>query len=97
VSRGCIPCFISYLALLEYQKRAYAALLSIEKYCKREGGYAGIGDVRLAKQVSYINQTETFLFAELLKYLYLTFDDPNIFNLDEWVVSMTHAFTPVHA
>ncbi|ELU41720.1 glycoside hydrolase family 47 protein [Rhizoctonia solani AG-1 IA] len=71
---------------IKYQKRAHAALMSIEKYCKLDGGYVGIDDVRLVKQESYINQTETFLFAEVLKYLYLTFADPQKINLDEWVV-----------
>ncbi|CAE6469951.1 unnamed protein product [Rhizoctonia solani] len=68
-------------------KRAHAALLSIEKYCKVDGGYVGIDDVRLVEQESYINQTETFLFAEVLKYLYLTFADPQTINLDEWVIN----------
>lgn len=72
---------------IKYQKRAHAALLSIEKYCKVEDGYAGIMDVRLTQQFSYINQTETFLFAEVLKYLYLTFSDPSIISLDEWVLN----------
>ncbi|CAE6426740.1 unnamed protein product [Rhizoctonia solani] len=72
---------------IKYQKRAHAALMSIEKYCKLDGGYVGIDDVRLVKQESYINQTETFLFAEVLKYLYLTFADPQKINLDEWVIN----------
>ncbi|CAE6423030.1 mannosyl-oligosaccharide alpha-1,2-mannosidase [Rhizoctonia solani AG-1 IB] len=72
---------------IKYQKRARAALSSIEKYCKTDGGYVGIDDVRLVKQESYINQTETFLFAEVLKYLYLTFTDPQNINLDEWVIN----------
>lgn len=72
---------------IKYQKRAQAALLSIEKYCKVEDGYVGIMDVRVAEQSFYINQTETFLFAEVLKYLYLTFADPNVINLDEWVLN----------
>ncbi|KAG8713541.1 maturation of Asn-linked oligosaccharides protein [Ceratobasidium sp. 423] len=72
---------------IKYQKRAHAALLSIEKYCKVDGGYVGIYDVRLLEQTSYINQTETFLFAEVLKYLYLTFADPQTINLDEWVMN----------
>ncbi|CUA76752.1 mannosyl-oligosaccharide alpha-1,2-mannosidase [Rhizoctonia solani] len=72
---------------IKYQQRAHAALLSIEKYCKVDGGYVGINDVRLTEQDSYINQTETFLFAEVLKYLYLTFADPQTTNLDEWVMN----------
>ncbi|KAG8744402.1 maturation of Asn-linked oligosaccharides protein [Ceratobasidium sp. 414] len=73
--------------VIEYQKRAQAALSSIEKYCKVEHGYVGLGDVRLANQNEYINQTETFFFAEVLKYLYLTFADPNVIHLDEWVLN----------
>ncbi|QRV76191.1 glycoside hydrolase family 47 protein [Ceratobasidium sp. AG-Ba] len=72
---------------LKYQKRAEAALSSIEKYCKSEHGYAGIMDVRFTNQYDYINQTETFFFAEVLKYLYLTFADPNTIHLDEWVLN----------
>ncbi|CAE6521388.1 unnamed protein product [Rhizoctonia solani] len=72
---------------IKYQKRAHAALLSIEKYCKVDGGYVGISDVRLVEQALYINQTETFLFAEVLKYIYLTFADPQTINLDEWVMN----------
>lgn len=72
---------------LKYQKRALAALTSIEKHCKLEHGYAGLKDVRLATQKSYINQTETFFFAEVLKYIYLTFADPNVIHLDEWVLN----------
>lgn len=77
----------------QYQKRALAALESIKKYCKLEHGYAGIQDVRLNTQKDYINQTETFFFAEVLKYLYLTFADPNIIHLDEWVVSLFLSFS----
>ncbi|KAG9077462.1 maturation of Asn-linked oligosaccharides protein, partial [Ceratobasidium sp. 370] len=73
--------------VIEYQKRAQAALSSIEKHCKVEHGYVGLGDVRLISQNDYINQTETFFFAEVLKYLYLTFADPNVIHLDEWVLN----------
>ncbi|KAG9101559.1 maturation of Asn-linked oligosaccharides protein [Ceratobasidium sp. UAMH 11750] len=72
---------------IKYQKRAEAALSSIEKHCKVEHGYAGLGDVRLISQNDYINQTETFFFAEVLKYLYLTFADPSVIHLDEWVLN----------
>jgi len=27
-----------------------------------------------------------FFFAEVLKYLYMTFSDPNVINLDQWVL-----------
>jgi len=32
-----------------------------------------------------IDDTESFWFAEVLKYLYLTFDDPSHISLDEYV------------
>ncbi|KAF8609807.1 glycoside hydrolase family 47 protein [Ceratobasidium sp. AG-I] len=72
---------------LKYQKRAPAALTSIEKHCKLEHGYVGIRDVRVNTQKAYINQTETFFFAEVLKYIYLTFADPSVIHLDEWVLN----------
>ncbi|KAB5594713.1 Mannosyl-oligosaccharide alpha-1,2-mannosidase [Ceratobasidium theobromae] len=72
---------------IKYQKRAHAALTSIEKYCKVENGYAGLSDVRYIEQPDYIDQTETFLFAEVLKYLYLTFVDPSVIHLDKWVLN----------
>lgn len=28
----------------------------------------------------------SFFFAEVLKYLYLTFADPDVVNLDQWVL-----------
>ena len=35
----------------------------------------------------------SYFFAETLKYLYLTFVDPSVMSLDEWVYSTeAHAF-----
>ncbi|KDN45182.1 hypothetical protein RSAG8_05097, partial [Rhizoctonia solani AG-8 WAC10335] len=33
----------------------------------------------------YIDHTESFFFAEVIKYIYLTFDEPNKFSLDQYV------------
>ncbi|MBN2280737.1 MAG: glycoside hydrolase family 47 protein [Candidatus Marinimicrobia bacterium] len=53
----------------------------IKKYCKTDGGFASIEDVRTMKQKDYM---PTFFFAETLKYLYLTFThDQGKFDFDD--------------
>ncbi|KAK0452349.1 glycoside hydrolase family 47 protein [Armillaria borealis] len=46
--------------------------------------FAGINDVN-NKNSSKIDDMESFWFAEVLKYLYLTFDDPDHISLDAYV------------
>jgi hypothetical protein len=41
---------------------------SIQKYLKAPAAYAGIQDVRSTRS-NMIDETESFFFAELLKYL----------------------------
>ncbi|KAF8757001.1 glycosyl hydrolase 47 family [Rhizoctonia solani] len=69
---------------IKYFNRAVSGLESIKKYCTPGVGVAGINDVRSTNS-TYIDQTESFFFAEVIKYIYLTFDDPNKFNLDKYV------------
>ncbi|CAE6517761.1 unnamed protein product, partial [Rhizoctonia solani] len=69
---------------IKYFSRAVAGLESIKKYCRPGVGVDGIKDVRLANS-GYQNHTESFFFAELAKYIYLTFDDPEKFSLDKYV------------
>ncbi|KAF5341440.1 hypothetical protein D9758_014743 [Tetrapyrgos nigripes] len=54
------------------------------RVCPVEWRYSGINDVNNAT-VSRIDNTESFWFAEVLKYLYLTFDDPDHISLDKYV------------
>ncbi|KIJ99934.1 glycoside hydrolase family 47 protein [Laccaria amethystina LaAM-08-1] len=74
---------------VKYLDRAASAIQSFRDYLsvkKADGtvGYVGIDDVD-NKESSRIDDTESFWFAEVLKYLYLTFDDPSRYSLDEYV------------
>ncbi|CAE6499389.1 unnamed protein product, partial [Rhizoctonia solani] len=83
---------------IKYFNRAVAGLESIKNYCRPGVGIAGIDDVRSTNS-SYIDQTESFFFAEVIKYIYLTFDDPEKISLDKYVFNTeAHPFeapTPV--
>ncbi|KAL0576034.1 hypothetical protein V5O48_005941 [Marasmius crinis-equi] len=70
----------------KYLDRAASAVNSFNKYlvAKKTGGFAGLNDVDDPSQ-GQIDDTESFWFAEVLKYLYLTFDDPKHISLDEYV------------
>ncbi|KXN84061.1 putative mannosyl-oligosaccharide alpha-1,2-mannosidase 1B [Leucoagaricus sp. SymC.cos] len=68
----------------KYLDRANAAIESFKKYLAINDAYAGIMDVNNANS-DKINDMESFWFAETLKYLYLTFDDPNHISLDAYV------------
>ncbi|TFK49101.1 glycoside hydrolase family 47 protein [Heliocybe sulcata] len=70
----------------KYLDNAAAAAASFNKYLyiKSSGGYAGTNDVNDVN-ASLIDDTESFWFAEVMKYLYLHFDDPNHISLDNYV------------
>ncbi|KAF9467829.1 glycoside hydrolase family 47 protein [Collybia nuda] len=68
----------------KYLDRAASAVDSFNKFLSTPNGFAGINNVNSASS-SKIDDTESFWFAEVLKYLYLTFDDPKHISLDEWV------------
>lgn len=77
----------------KYLDRAASAIASFKKYLSTPTGYAGINDVNDVN-TSKIDDTESFWFAEVLKYLYLTFDDPNKISLDNYVFNTeAHPFT----
>jgi len=67
-----------------YLERARSAAASFIKYLSTPTGFAGINDVN-NRTTTKIDETESFWFAEVLKYLYLTFDDPNHISLDNYV------------
>ncbi|KAF8814729.1 alpha-mannosidase 1 [Phlegmacium glaucopus] len=74
----------------KYLDRAAKAVKSFQTYLQvSNGGYAGIWDVTdngaSGQPRVRVDDTESFWFAEVLKYLYLTFDDPNHISLDEYV------------
>ncbi|PCH35277.1 glycoside hydrolase family 47 protein [Wolfiporia cocos MD-104 SS10] len=68
----------------KYVERAGDALASFMYYLQAPSAYAGINDVD-ATDSTFIDDMQSFWFAEVLKYLYLTFDDPENISLDEYV------------
>ncbi|KAJ3510034.1 hypothetical protein NLJ89_g4901 [Agrocybe chaxingu] len=68
----------------KYLERAASAVESFNKYLQTPTGYAGLANVDDVDS-NKIDDTESFWFAEVLKYLYLTFDDPKHISLDEYV------------
>ncbi|KAJ8082826.1 hypothetical protein PM082_008682 [Marasmius tenuissimus] len=69
-----------------YLDRAASAIASFNKYlpAKKTGGFAGLNNVDDPSE-GQMDLTQSFWFAEVLKYLYLTFDDPNHISLEEYV------------
>ncbi|TRM63574.1 glycoside hydrolase family 47 protein [Schizophyllum amplum] len=80
--------FIAYRATgdTKYLDRAASAVASMNEYLLVNGAFSGIEDVT-DKQSARIDDTESFWFAEVLKYLYLIFDDPDHISLDEYVLN----------
>nr|VWP00856.1 Cytochrome P450 monooxygenase BOT1 (EC (Botrydial biosynthesis cluster protein 1) (Calcineurin-dependent protein 5) [Ganoderma boninense] len=75
-----------YTGDVKYYERAVAAYRSLETHLKTDTvAYAPINDVNSADGGGFIDDMESFWFAEVLKYLYLTFDDPDHISLDEYV------------
>ncbi|KAF5371668.1 hypothetical protein D9758_003530 [Tetrapyrgos nigripes] len=71
----------------KYIDRAAQTLASFEKYLKFNGSYAMLVNMNddSGATDNFIDSTESFWFAETLKYLYLTFDDPEHVSLDKYV------------
>ncbi|KAF8960356.1 glycoside hydrolase family 47 protein [Flammula alnicola] len=68
----------------KYLDRAASAVQSFNKFLMTPTGFAGLNDVNNIG-AGLIDDTESFWFAEVLKYLFLTFDDPNHISLDNFV------------
>ncbi|RDB30027.1 putative mannosyl-oligosaccharide alpha-1,2-mannosidase 1B [Hypsizygus marmoreus] len=68
----------------KYLARAASAVDSFNTFLSTENGFAGLNNVNNASSTK-IDDTESFWFAEVLKYLYLIFDDPNHISVDEYV------------
>ncbi|KIK68466.1 glycoside hydrolase family 47 protein [Collybiopsis luxurians FD-317 M1] len=74
----------------KYLDRAVSAINSIQNYLRVDpaaNGYAGLNNVNSGEKSNgaKVDNTPSFWFAEVLKYLYLTFDDPAHISLDEYV------------
>ncbi|EGF99902.1 family 47 glycoside hydrolase [Melampsora larici-populina 98AG31] len=68
-----------------YQEFAWSTFKALNKYCKAPASYASILYVNDAKNVTQIDDSESFLFSETFKYLYLIFAPASHFSLDEYV------------
>ncbi|KAJ7033729.1 glycoside hydrolase family 47 protein [Mycena alexandri] len=68
----------------KYLDRAASAIDAFNKFLPAPAAFAGLNNVNSANG-GLIDDMESFWFAEVLKYLYLTFDDPSHISLDEYV------------
>lgn len=76
----------------KWQDIAWDAFQAIEKYCKpangATAGLVGINDVRAPRTAGgQINEEQSFAYAELYKYLYLTFSDASVADLNSVVLN----------
>ena len=72
----------------KYRKWAWEIFQSMKEMYATDTGWTGIRDVRKKEATSPQNRddiTQTFFFAETLKYLYLTFGSGDEIDLNEWV------------
>ncbi|KAJ7100265.1 seven-hairpin glycosidase [Mycena belliarum] len=68
----------------KYLDRAAAAIDSFNKFLPAPVAFAALNDVNDVNG-GLIDDMQSFWFAEVLKYLYLTFDDPAHISLDDYV------------
>jgi mannosyl-oligosaccharide alpha-1,2-mannosidase len=76
-----------------FREWAWEAFSAIEKHCKAPYGYAQLADVYRVKPEEwngdgsgrFIDVQESFWTSETLKYVWLTFADVDVANLDRWV------------
>ncbi|KAJ6547673.1 seven-hairpin glycosidase [Mycena capillaripes] len=71
----------------KYLDNAARAIDSFNQYLPATVGFTGIDDVNdiNSTKVDDVSVLPIFWFAEVLKYLYLTFDDPEHISLDDYV------------
>ncbi|BFZ09518.1 hypothetical protein BsWGS_12557 [Bradybaena similaris] len=70
----------------KYRDWAWVMVQALEKYCRVEGGYAGILDVYQTAPL-HDDVQQSFFLAETLKYLYLIFSEDSLLPLDKWVLN----------
>lgn len=68
----------------KYREYGWNIFEAIEKHCKVEFGYSGVGDT-FTVPVSHDDHQQSFFLAETLKYLYLLFSPKTLLPLDKWV------------
>ena len=68
------------------QDRAWRMFRAIENATKTDIAYASLNDVTEEKP-QLLDSMESFWTAETLKYFYLTFSEPDVISLDEYVLN----------
>ncbi|XP_076662021.1 alpha-Mannosidase class I b [Halictus rubicundus] len=80
-----------------FQDWGWQIFQAFENYTKVDKGYTSIGNVRNIHDTRQQDMTESFWFAETLKYLYLLFDDTRqLIDLDKWVFNSEGHPLPIH-
>ncbi|XP_053987143.1 endoplasmic reticulum mannosyl-oligosaccharide 1,2-alpha-mannosidase [Hylaeus volcanicus] len=80
-----------------FQDWGWQIFQAFENYTKVEKGYTSIGNVRNVQNTRQQDLTESFWFAETLKYLYLLFDDTRqLVDLDRWIFNSEGHPLPVY-
>ncbi|WAR61832.1 hypothetical protein PtB15_12B524 [Puccinia triticina] len=69
----------------QYQEFVWQAFKSLQKYCKAPASFSDIENVNSASNPKPSDASESFLYAETFKYIYLTFSDPELLSLDQYV------------
>jgi mannosyl-oligosaccharide alpha-1,2-mannosidase len=69
----------------KYQDIAWKMFQAIIAATKTDVSYSSIPDVTIPDHVR-TDASESFWMAETLKYFYLTFAEPDVVSLDDWVL-----------
>lgn len=70
---------------------------AFENYTKVDNGYTSINNVKNVDNTRPRDMTESFWYAETLKYLYLLFDDTRqLIDLDKWVFNSEGHPLPIY-
>ncbi|GJJ78582.1 hypothetical protein EMPS_10941 [Entomortierella parvispora] len=67
----------------KYQDQVWEIFESLERSCRTNIAYSGLSNVNSVG--SHDNKMESFFMAETMKYIYLTFAEPNVISLDQFV------------
>ncbi|PLW40231.1 hypothetical protein PCANC_17957 [Puccinia coronata f. sp. avenae] len=70
---------------VQYQEFVWQAFQALQKYCKATASYSDIENVNSNTNPKQSDASESFLYAETFKYIYLTFSDPELLSLDQYV------------
>lgn len=75
----------------KWREAAWDIFTALKRLQVGSGGFHGIADVTMrvnaSENVNVVDEQPSFFIAETLKYLFLTFDDPERLSLNDWVFS----------